>query len=378
MKYLPLVLRNLLRNKRRSGLTAFAIFVSTFLVVALRTALYQFENPPSEQSRFRLVARHATSLQNPLPETHVDKIRKLPGILETTPLTWFGAYWKDENNWFPNFEIEADTFWDVFPEVRLPEEEKRAFLADLQGCFVGRDLAAKFDWKVGDRIVLTGQIYPLNPELNVRGIYDGPDSTWLLFHRKYVEKTLETSAGRPGRVGTIWFLVAGPEDVAPVSARVDAAFRNSDGETKTETEKAFQLSFVEMMGDLRAIVRNIVAAVALTMLLVAGNAMAMAARERAAEAAVLRALGFPPARVGFLFLSEAVLVAGIGGLLGTLLPVLLFFDFSPEPIMFPTFRVPTGIAASGILLALLVGALAGGLPAWSLVRRPIAQALRRA
>jgi putative ABC transport system permease protein len=374
VKYLPLVLRNLFRNKRRSGLTAFAVAISVFLVVVLRTALHHLETPPSEQSQFRLVAHHAASLQNPLPEGHVEKVRAVPGVLRATPMTWFGGYWKRFENFFANFEIDASTWWDVFPEQRLPEDQKRGFLADPQGCFVGRALSEEYGWKIGDRIVLTGTLYPLDPELNVQGIYEGPDSTWLLFHRKYAEESL----GRPGRVGTIWFLVAGAADVGPVSERVDARFRNSDAETKTETEKSFQLSFVEMMGDVRAIVRWVVGFVALTMLLVAGNAMAMAARERLQEAAVLRALGFPPARVATLLLAEAMLVAGLGGAIGTALPVLLFWNFTPQPIWFPTFRVPTEIGLTGFGFALALGLLAGGLPSWGLVRRPIAQALRRA
>ena len=374
MKFLPFVLRNLLRNKRRSALTAFAVGVSVFLVVALRTALYQLMTPPAEQSRFRLVSLHASSLQSPLPEGHVEKIRHVPGVLKTTPMTWFNGQWQKPENFFANFEIEAETFWDVFPEQVLPEPEKRAFLKDPRGCFAGRDLAKKFGWKIGDKILLTGTIYPCDLDLNLHGIYDGPDSTWLLFHRKYAEESL----GRPGRVGTIWFTVADAAEVAPVSARVDALFRNSDAETKTETEKAFQLSFVQMMGDLHAIVRNVVAAVAFTMLLVAGNAMAMAARERASEAAVLRALGFSPGRVASLLLLEAILVAGIGGFVGTALPVALFWDFSPDPILFPVFRVPTDVAGEGFALALLVGALAGGVPARGLARAPIAERLRRA
>ncbi len=374
MKYVRLVLRNLLRNKRRSGLTSLAVALSVFLVVGLRTGVHHLETPPSKLSQFRLVSRHAASLLNQIPEGHLAKIRTVPGVLQATPMTWFGGYWKEPEHLFANFEIEPDSFWEVFPEQVLPEDQKKAFLEDARGCFAGKQICEEFGWKIGDKIPLTGTIYPFDPDLTLRGIYEGPDMTWLCFHRKYSEESL----GRPGRVSTVWFHVAGADDVGPVSGRVDALFRNSNAETKTDTEKAFQLSFVEMMGDLRGIIRVVVLVAGFTMLLVAGNAMAMAARERVQEAAVLRALGFPPGRVASLLLAEAVLVSLLGGLVGTALPVWAFWNFTPQPIWFPTFRVPLPVAGSGLLFALLLGLLAGGLPAWGLVRRPIAQALRKA
>jgi putative ABC transport system permease protein len=370
-------LRNLLRNRRRSLVTLLGVATLLFLVSFLVAILGGLDrSPTTDVGARRLVARHQISLTFALPEAHWEKLRRLSHVEEVGPSNWFQGTYVDKRNFFPRFFVDPDTFLRIFRELTIPPEQVEAWKADRQGALVGRQLAEQYGFALGDQITIVGDIYPVTVELNVRAIYDGGEPN-LYFHRAYVDEAL----GGVG-VGTYWMLLDSPESLGAVAKAVDEMFADSDAPTKTETEQAFRAGFVEMMGNVTGLVTNLTAIIALTVLLLAGNTMAMAVRERTGEIAVLKALGFLPRRIVGFVLAESVTLALLAGLVGVggfgLLTWLLFVvaEVAIPGVWFTPTLTPA-MGAGLMALALLLGVVAGVVPALLAARRPVVLGLRR-
>ena len=317
MKLIRLIWKNALRNPRRSVLTILSITVSIFLVSTLQAILRQFDSVAegSSSSHLRLVIRHAVSLGQDLPIAYRARIAALPGVKYVGSFSWFGGIYKDPQNFFANFAVDTDNFAEIMDEFKIPPDQLKAWKEERTAALVGRKLMEKYGWKIGDRVTLQGTIYPADLEFIIRAVYTAPreaDETAFYFHWDYFDEAL----GRRGRAGTFSVKAETAEDVPRLMDAIDDMFRNSDAETKTETEQAFNLSFVSMLGNVKLLLNAISAAVIFTILLVAGNTMAMSIRERTGEVAVLKTLGYRRNTILFLLVGESAAIALLGGALG--------------------------------------------------------------
>jgi len=372
------VAKNAFRNKRRSILTVLSIGFSLLLLTFMMTLWRAFalEDGSAESSQ-RLVVRHRVSLTFSLPMYYRDKIRAIPGVVAVVPNSWFGGIYKDQKpeNFFARFGTDPDEFLKVYPEIKIPEDEVKAWQRDRQGAIVSESLAQKYGWKLGDRVVIQGDIYPVNLELYVRGIYQSdPDFKSLYFNEKYVEEAVSFFKGQ---AGTFDILADSPGDVSKIAAAVDDMFRNSPQPTKTETEKAFGLEFVAMMGNVKAFILSICGAVLFATLLVSANTIAMSIRERTREVAVLKTLGFTRRGVLILFVSEAVALSLVGGLIGACLGRAMVYGFTQAPQMtfFPLKMTPA-IWGLAVLTSGLVGLLSAVIPSYHASQVNIVDGLR--
>jgi putative ABC transport system permease protein len=382
MRYVPLILKNCWRNRRRTILTILSIGVSMCLLgvmIAMFHGLYLSDPTPDEA--LRLVVRNRISLTVTIPESYRARIRQIPGVREVLIWQWFGGVYKDARdpkNFFARLAVEPDKLFSVYREYRIPEDQKQAFLKERTACLIGRDLANKFNFKLGDRINLTGDIFPGNYEFIVRGIFDAPTpSDVLYFSRDYLEQTLPER--RRGQVGTYVVRIDNPADAARISQAVDSEFHNSTAQTKTETEQAFSLSFISLLGNVKMFLIGISAAVMFTILLVSANTMAMSVRERVREVGLLKTLGFTPGTILWLVLGEASVLSVAGGIFGYLLSAVLvrgigkspFADFLP-----PIKSFEPSVAAACLFTAAAIGLLSSLVPAMGASRRSIVEALR--
>ena len=385
-RHLSLIFRNSIRNRRRSLLTIVSIGVSLCLLgllIAIYRAFYFSEATPDQA--LRLVARNRVSLANPLPLSYEQRIKQVSGVKEVTIFQWFGGTYKDARdpaNLFARFATEADKFATVYPENKLSAEELKAFNSEPTACIVGYKTAQKHNLKLGDRITIVGDIFPVNLELVLRGIYTGPvDNETLFFNFKYLNESLakSSSSGMADQVGTFVIRMERPEDANSISKSVDDMFRNSTAQTKTETEQAFGLSFLSFLGDVKLILLSICAAVTFTILLVSGNTMAMSVRERVREVGVLKTLGFTNGAVLWLLIGEAIIIALIGGAVGVALASGLCALVRTLPSTFADLsqlRVTFSVAAICLLVAGMIGLISSFIPAWGASRRPIIDALK--
>lgn len=378
MKFFRLVLAQLLRKKVRTTLTIGSFTVALFLYGLLVTIRGAFSGGADVAGVDRLTVINKTSLIMPLPFSYRDRILRVPGVSGVTYATWFGGVYQDERNFFPQFGVDKDTWFDVYSEYVLPKDQRAAFLRDRQACLAGKSLAKRFGFKVGDRLPLRGTIWPGAWEFNVAGIYEGNrpevDTTGLLFRFDYLEERRQFGKGTVG-----WYVVrlANPDDAVKVTRTIDEGFANSPFETLTQTEKAFATAFAKQMGNIEFLVMTIGSVVFFTLLLVTGNTMAIAVRERTGELAVLKTVGFSGPGVLALILAEAVLIAGQGGLIGLGLAKLFTLGGDPTRGLLGTFYLSWGSLGLGFMLALGVGAVAGILPAVAAMRLRVADALRR-
>jgi putative ABC transport system permease protein len=382
MTLIRFVRKNAFRNKRRSILTilsiAFPLLLLSFLMSIWRA--FYGDDLRSAQSNQRLITRHKVSLANLIPAYYREKIRQIPGVAHVVPMNWFGGIYKDQTqqNFFARFGTDPDEFFDIYPELSIPKDQEEAWKKDRAGCVADIALAQKYGWKVGDRIVLQGDIYPIRLELTLRGIFvpQLPNNS-LYFNEKYVE---EGVAWAKGQAGFFSILVDSPQNVDRVSHAVDAAFANAPEPTRTETEKAFGLSFLAMLGNVKAFILIISLAAVFTILLVTGNTMAMSIRERTREVAVLKTLGFTQRTILGLFIGEALAIAAIGGVLGTLIAILFLAGGTHSPQGAQLFIIAlhewkfTAPAAWGV--AILAGFLSSAIPAYGASRTGIVEGLR--
>ncbi len=378
MRYLPLIWRNLVRKKVRTTLTIGSYGVALFLFGLLAAIQTAFNQGVEVAGVDRLVVRNKVSLIMPLPQAYRDRILQIRGVRAVTYASWFGGYYQDERNFFPQYAIDTPTFRRVYPEFSVPPSEWSAFEADQEGCVVGRQTAQKYGFKVGDRVPIVATIFGGVWEFNVRGIYDGTrqqdDLTQFWFHARYLEERRRWGKGNVG-----WYVVrvANPDLATPVAAALDALFANSSWETKSETEAAFAAGFVKQMGNIKLLILVIGSVVFVTLLLVTGNTMAMAVRERTGELAVLKTLGFSDRAVLGLVLAESQAYALQGGILGLVAVKLFTMRGDPTGGMLPLFYLSPAKMGLGLLAAAAVGAAAGAIPAVLAMRLRIVHALRR-
>lgn len=373
------VTKNAFRNKRRSTLTVLSIAFSLLLLTLMMTIWRGFYlDKGSAESEQRLVVRHRVSLTFNLPGYYREKIRAIPGVVAVVPVSWFGGVYKDQKpeNFFARFSTDPDEFFKVYRDITMPEDQIKAWQRDRQGVIVDDYLANKYGWKIGDRITLRGDIYPVNPELNIRGIFhSNPDNKSVYFNAKYVEESVDFFKGR---AGTFSILAASPSDVSTIASTVDDMFRNSPQPTKTESEKAFGLEFVAMMGNVKAFVLSICSAVVFATLLVSANTMAMSIRERTREVAVLKTLGFTKRGVLGLFVSEAVALSLGGGVIGASLGWLMVYGLthSKQFISFFPLTVTPSIWIVALVTSGVVGLLSAALPSYHASQVNIVDGLR--
>ncbi len=382
LRYLPLILKNCWRNRRRTVLTIASIGISMCLLGVMMTMYHAFylSEPKADEAR-RLVVRNRVSLTVPVPASYMSRIKQVPGVQEVMIANWFGGVYKDNRdpkNMFARFATEPEKVFQVYGEMRMPEDEKQAFLRDRAGCIIGRDVARNHNLKVGDRLPITGDIYPGDFAFTVRGIFDWPrNSEVMYFNREYVEQSLPER--RRGQVGMYYVLIDDPQSGSRISSAVDEQFRNSASETKTETEQAFAVGFLSMLGNVKMFLISIAAAVTFTILLVSANTMAMSVRERVREVGVLKTLGFARGEILAMILGEAVSISIAGGVIGYLISTLLMQMIQKSPIggflpTLPFIEPPVAIAC--ILTAALVGVMSALVPAMGASRLSIVQALR--
>jgi putative ABC transport system permease protein len=390
MKYAPLVLKHLRKNWIRTLSTVLAMSVCIFLFCVLQTVIAAVNFGLTAGNTNRLVTRDYVSLANNLPINYKQKIAAIPGVKDTTIVSWFGGIYRDPKNFFANLAVEPEAFLRIYPEIMLPPDQKEKWLSDVRGCIIGRKLAQRFNWKVGDTFQLESFIPPYRVgkpfDFVVDGIYDtdearypGTDLNSMYFNFKYL---YEATGERVG-IGTLTELIDDPKQAGAISKRIDETFENSDNPTKTETEQAFRASFVALAGNLALLLNVIGLAVAFTILLVTANTMSIAVRERRQEIAVLKTLGFSSGLVMTLILSEALLLGVMGGVIGVLLSrgmiaVLVDVPFLGDVLRgFPDLGLSPQIASFGLGIALLLGLLAGFFPAVLAYRARITDALRQ-
>ena len=327
----------------------------------------------------RLVVINKVSIIQPLPISYQERLLRIPGVKAVTHQNWFGGVYQDERNFFAQMANDDETFRAMFPEYVIPDDQWQAYMADREGAIVGADLAKRFNWKLGDRIPIKGTIFAGTWDFNLRSIYQGKrvqdDTNQFWFHYKYLEE--RENPYWKGLIGWYTVKVDNPDDSAKVAKQIDETFANSPWETKTDTEKAFAASFAKQAGNIQLLIMSIGAVVFFTLLLVTGNTMAIAVRERVRELAVLKAVGFSDVFVLFLVLAESLLVAAIGGALGLGLAKLLTLNGDPTHGMLPFFHLGAESVVAGIAMALAVGIAAGILPALSAMKLNVVDALRR-
>ena len=376
-----MILRNSLRNRLRSILTILSFAASLCLIgllAALTNALFLREATPEQA--LRLIVRNKVSLANPLQRSYQDKIRQVKGVKEVIIFQWFGGTYKDNRdpkNMFGRFAIEPLKLSTVYPEYRIPAEQLKAFQQERTACIVGRKTAARHGMKIGDRITLVGDIFPVTLDLTVRGFYDSPrDNENLYFNYDYLNESM-----RQTRDVVSVFVILGEsaEAVAVIPHAVDSMFRNATLPTKTETERAFELSFLGFLGNVKAFMGVIFGAVTFAILLVSANTMAMSVRERIREVGILKTLGFTPGRILRMILGESVVISLIGGGIGLGLASLICAALRQLPSTFvnmPDVKIPPLFVMGCLAMAAAIGVVSSAGPAWSASRKPIVEALR--
>jgi putative ABC transport system permease protein len=375
------VVRNtFLRNIRRSLMTMFSISFSLLLLtlmICIWRAFYVDQVAP-EASR-RLIIRDRVSLAFFLPEFYRTKIRAVPGVTAIVPITYFGGRYIDDRpeHFFFQAATDPDEYLKVASDKIVSPDQLKAWQQDRAGAMVDITLVEKYHWKIGDKITLQGTIFPVNPELTIRAIYHrDPPQNALYFNTKYLEEAVPWMKGQAG-----WYAaqIDSADDVARVSKQIDEMFRNSPLQTKTESEKAFQLGFVASLGNVKAFILGICGAVAFAIMLVSANTMAMSVRSRTREVAVLKTLGFTQRRVLSIFVSEAVALAVVGGAIGVLfaIPVIAAMTRRFVGLGIPLdMKVRFPAAAMALFASLLLGLISGYLPAHRASRMNIVDALR--
>jgi putative ABC transport system permease protein len=376
MKYSKLILKNILRNKRRTLLTISSLVVSLFLIITLATILTEFSRGSERSNPLRLISRHAVSLAFTLPVAQQQRIATVPGVRAVIPFSWFGGIYKDEKNFFANFAVDASRLREVMTELKMSDSEWQAFINDRQGAIVGQKLVKLYGFTSGQRVTLRSPIYDRSVEFIVRGVYTGGDEKTLFFHHDYINELVPAWA--KDQVSTFSILANSAEDVPRIAQAIDSIFINTDAPTKTESERDFAISFETMMGGVKQFMYGIMGAISFSLLLIMGNTMAMTVRERTREVGMLKALGFQRGTIAGLFVGEALLVTTLGALIGIGGAMLLFksVDFS---LIIPNFQsfVPTvQTLMVAFVVSIIVGLVSVVYSAYRVSGMTIAEALR--
>ena len=386
MKFWPLLWSSLTRRKVRTVFTLLSIVVAFVLFSYLAAVRVAFGAGVDVAGADRLFTTHKTSIIQPLPASYQDQISKVPGVVLVTHASWFGGIYQDANKGFQGVfqgAVDPERYLQMYPEFKVDDAQKRAWIEDREGVLVGVTTAKRFGWKLGDRVPILGTFWRKKDgskvwEFNVRGIYTGGkgvDTTQFLFHYDYFDEARQVGKGIVG-----WYMVriSDPKRVAEISKNIDTLFANSPAETKTVTEKALAQGFADQIGNIGQIIQAILAAVFFTLLLVTGNTIAQSVRERTSELAVLKTVGFSNERTLLLVLAESTLIAVIGGGLGLTLGWMAVAAGDPTGGFLPIFYFPTRDLVFGVIFVFLLGLVAGILPAVQAMRLRIVDALRRA
>jgi putative ABC transport system permease protein len=384
MSFFMLVFKSAFRNRLRSILTSVGVAIAIIAFLFLRTFIAEWGRGADAAAADRLVVRNKISIIFPLPMSYYTKVKNTPGVTDATYANWFGGVYKDERNFFAQFAVDAETYMKVYPEILIPEDQRQAWLNDRTGCVIGEDLAAKYNWKIGDQIPIQGTIYPGDWKFTVRAIYKSSnkaiDTKSMAFHWKYLDEAMPDA--RKNQLGIIILRVADPGRGTQVGQSIDQMFQNSLAETRTESEKAFQLAFLSMVSTILLAISVISLVVLVILMLILGNTMAMATRERTVEYAVLRAIGFRPGHVVTMVIGEGLVIAAVGVLLGVAMapPIMKFFAQQFEKSLgsfFSVFELDPKLVGIATGVALLLGMVAAGIPAWRAGRMKLVDALRR-
>ncbi len=383
MLILKLMFKNAFRSKLRSTLTILGLTLAIIAFGFLRTVVEAWYAGVEASSASRLVTRNAISLIFPLPIAYKEKIRQIEGVEMVSYGQWFGGIYIDQKNFFANFAIEPESYLKLYPEYIIQDEHKKAFMKDRKGAVVGQKLVERFGWKIGDNITLKGTIYPGNWEFILLGIYKGKDKTTdesqFFFHWDYLNENLKKTA--PSRADHAGFYLVGVKDprfAVPVSEKIDKQFKNSLAETLTETERAFQLSFIYMTEAILVVIQIVSLIVILIILAVVANTMAMSVRERLPEFAVLKSLGVGGWRISLLIFGESLVITSIGCILGILLTFPAAKAFAAEMSnYFPVFIITQETIYLDIAISFLIGIIAAIFPTIRAIRVQIAESLMR-
>jgi len=382
MKIFKLILRNMLRHRLRTILTLVGIAIAVMAYGLLQTVIGAWYVGIEASAADRLVTRHSVSFIFPLPRYYQERIATVQGVEAVTFATWFQGVYIDEKNFFPRMAIDPETFFELYPEYLLSENETTDFRKHRNGCIIGAKIAKKYQLKPGDVMTVEGDIYPGTYQFIVKGIYRGrdkaTDETQMLFHWNYLDERLRQDA--PSRAGQIgWYVVRiqDPERAASISLAIDALFKNSPAETKTETEKAFTQGFISMSSAIISSMQFISYIIIGIILLVLANTMVMTARERTTEYAVLKTLGFKRIHITGLIAGESLAISTLGGVLGLLLTFPISAGIAEElSTFFPVFVIAPETLATAMGFALLVGLVASGFPIHRAMNTPIVDGLR--
>lgn len=383
MKFLHIVWKNLMRRKIRTVFTLLSIFVAFVLFGYLMAIRSAFSMGVDLAGADRLMVLNKISIIMPVPSSYKERIRAIEGVKAVTFANWFGGYYQETRNQFPNMAVDAENWFQMYSEFVVPPEQHKAWLADRQGAIIGADLAKRFNWKVGDRVPLQATIFSGDRswEFNISGIYDSPvkgtDKTQLFFHWEMLNEVLRgTSYGN--QVGWYVVKVNNPDDSPAIAKKIDTMFANSPTETKTDSEKNFVAGWAKQIGNIGLMTQLIAAAAIFMMLLVTANTMAQSIRERTSELAVLKTLGFGDGRVLSLVLMESCVLALVGGLAGLAVSwALVTIGGDPTGAFLPQFLFPPKDVIIGVLMVIGLGFAAGAVPAVQAQRLRIVDALRR-
>ncbi len=379
--FLALIHRHLWQHKLRTCLTILGMAVAILAFLLLRTVAAAWYRGVDSAADNRLITRHAVSLTFSLPLSYLPTIRQTPGVAAVAYASWFGGIYIDERNFFPRFAV-SPSYFGMHPEFAVTPEQMANYLRERRACVVGRKLAEKYGWKLGDQVPIRGNIFPGDWSFVIRAIYQagkpGADESIMFFHYDYINEYLKkTFPARADRAGSFIIRVDDPGQAAQISRAVDQEFKNSAAETMTETEKSFQLGFVAMTKALLVAIQIISFVVVLVILTVLANTMAMSARERTAEYVVLKTLGFGAWPIGLLVLGESLLLAILGGALGTALVYPAAHAFSQAVGGLHALRIHPETLLMGLAACLAVGILAAALPMFRVMTMTIASGLRR-
>jgi putative ABC transport system permease protein len=382
MKFFHLIWSNLKRKKLRTSLTLLSLLVAFVLFGFLSAIKQALVGGVAMAGADRLVVRHKVSIIQLLPVSYLARMERIPGVALATHQTWFGGIYQDPKNFFMQNPVVPEEFLDMHPEVILPPEQKKAWLETRTGAIVGRNTAERFHWKIGDRVPIRSPIWAKEDgdrtwEFDIVGIYDGrdkgTDTTPLFFRYDYFD---EARRDGKGQVGWYTIRVKDPAQAEAVARQVDEEFENSSAETKTEPEGAFVQAWARQIGNIAFIVAAILGAVFFTILMVTGNTMAQAVRERTGELGVLKAIGFRNAQVLAMVLAESCLLTVLGGAVGLGLAWLVISRGDPTHGLLPLFYFPTRDLLAGLGISLALGFVTGIFPALQAMRLRVADALR--
>jgi putative ABC transport system permease protein len=386
LKFLPLVLANLRRKRVRTTLTIASIVVAFLLFGVLQALQKALTGGAELAGRDRLVTIHKVSLIQPLPYSYLERIRAVDGVKVAAAQNWFGGFYQDEKNPVVSLAVTPETFLETYPELILSDAEKKAWLNDRQGAIVGRALAERFGWKVGQTIPLRSQIWRQRDggyswDFRISGIFDNStqdgNTAALYFHYDYFNESRPEAA--KDVIGYVVFRVTDPNRAEEIAAKIDAQFANSFTETKTTTEQAFAQSFANQMGNVGAIVATVAFAVFFTILLVTANTMSQSVRERTNELAVMKSMGFSNHRVTLLVLCESVAITVLGGAIGLAIAAGALKAIAPKLQQYMPFSgLPSSVYLPAVALMIGLGVLAAALPCMQAFQLKITEALRRA